>query len=56
MKFFDNVSGAQKIGLILVVTLIGVRIVFPEVAQWALDGIKDMIQATMDLLSLNPEV
>jgi len=51
-RFFDNVTGAQKTGVILIVLLIVVRIAFPEVAQWALDGIRDMTNSVMNALDL----
>ena len=52
MAFWSNVSGAQKIGLILVVLLVAVRIVFPDVAQWAFDGIREMTQSVIELLNI----
>ena len=49
--FFDNVSGRQKVLLILggTVLLVGARVLFPEEAQWLRTWIGDMFRTAVDL-------
>ncbi len=51
-KFFDNVTGWQKVLLILggVVLLIGARALFPEEAQWVRTWVGDLVSAGMTLI------
>lgn len=50
-KFFDNITW-QKLVLILVVILIATRIFRPDVAEWALEGIRGMTNSVMNALDL----
>ena len=49
MKWLENITW-QKLVLLLVVILILTRIRAPDVAQWALDGIRSMTNAVLDAL------
>jgi hypothetical protein len=51
MKWLENLTW-QKLILIVFLVLVVLMLVRPDVAQWALDGIRDTTQTVMDALDL----
>ncbi len=50
-NFFTDITW-QKLVLLLVVILILTRLFAPDVAEWALEGIRSMTQSVMNALDL----
>ena len=52
MKFFDNVTGRQKVVLLLggTVLLVGVQVLFPEAADWLITSTMAMFGAVAQLV------
>lgn len=50
-NFFTDITW-QKLVLLLVVILILTRLLAPDVAEWALEGIRTMTNSVMDALDL----